>query len=111
MNDLNTLTATARSPAYALTMKPLLSKVSPAAEGRAIDGMSPASTQWRSHRLHFASLIQPGRALSFPCNRRGEVQLDGLSERDRNNYFFARTTVGRDYGAPIVIAPEVDLIH
>ena len=59
-----------------------------------------------SHRLYFASLFDPGRALSFPCDRRGVVQLDGLSERARINYFFARASVGRDYGHPVVITPE-----
>ena len=64
-----------------------------------------------SHQLHFASLFNPGRAFSFPCNRRGEVQLDELSERARNNYFLARTAVGRDYSVPIVIAPENGSTH
>ena len=63
------------------------------------------------HQLYFASLFHPGRALSFPCDRRGEVQLDGLSERARNNYFLARTAVGRDYCAPKVIAPENGSTH
>ena len=58
-----------------------------------------------SRQLHFASLRDPGRALSFPCDRCGEVQLDGLSERARNNYLFARNA-SNDYGPPIVIALE-----
>ncbi|HXD06614.1 MAG TPA: hypothetical protein VN680_11220 [Burkholderiaceae bacterium] len=65
-----------------------------------------STTSRSSHQLYFASLFHPGRALCFPCDRSGEVQLDGLSERARNNYFLARTTVGRDYGHPIVIALE-----
>jgi len=65
----------------------------------------------RSHQLFFASLINPGRTLCFACDGRGEVQLDELSERDRNNYFFARTTVGRDFGHPVVIALESGSTH
>jgi hypothetical protein len=64
-----------------------------------------------THQLYFASLFHPGRALSFPCNRRGEVQIDALSERARNSYFFARTTVGRDYRVPIVIAFDGSSSH
>jgi hypothetical protein len=64
-----------------------------------------------SHQLYFAPLSDPGRALSFPCDRCGDVQLDGLSERARNNYFFARTAVGRDYGRPMVIALENGSTH
>jgi len=63
------------------------------------------------HQLYFASLLALGRALSFPCNCRGEVLFDRLTERARNNYFLARTTVGRDYGVPIVIALENNSTH
>ena len=73
--------------------------------------LNPSTAPWLSHQLRFASLLHPSRVLSFPCDRRGEVQLDGLSERARNNYFFARTTVGRDYSRPIVIALENGSIH
>ena len=64
-----------------------------------------------SHQLFFASLFNPGRALSFACDCRGEVQLDELSERARNNYFLARTAVGRDYGPPTVVALEPGSMH
>jgi hypothetical protein len=64
-----------------------------------------------SHQLFFASLFNPGRALSFSCDDRGEVQLDELSERARNNYFLARTAVGRDFSHPVVIALESGSTH
>jgi hypothetical protein len=64
-----------------------------------------------SHHLRFASLFDPDRALSFPCDCGGEVQLDDLSERARNNYFFARACVGRDYGHPTVVAVESGSAH
>lgn len=50
--------------------------------------------------VRFDSLFKPGRALSFPCDAAGHVDLDSLSERARNNYFFARTTVGCEHGLP-----------
>lgn len=67
--------------------------------------------QQTPHQLYFASLFHPGRALSFPCDHCGQVQLDGLSERARNNYFLARTAVGRDYSVPMVIAIENGSTH
>jgi hypothetical protein len=72
--------------------------------------ISPTTPRF-SHELRFASLLDPSRALSFPCDRRGEIQLDELGERARNDYFFARTVVGRDYGLPTVIALETRSMH
>ncbi len=58
-----------------------------------------------SFEVRFNSLFRPGRALSFPCDARGQVDLDTLSERARNNYFFARTTVGREHSLPCICKP------
>lgn len=52
--------------------------------------------------LRFESLFDPGRGLAFPCDERGMVDLDGLSPRARDNYFFARAFVGRDFTTPRV---------
>jgi hypothetical protein len=57
--------------------------------------------------IWFASLFREGRALSFPCDREGRVDLDVIGERDRNNYFFARTTIGRAYAKPMVKASDL----
>ena len=59
------------------------------------------------YELRFRSLFNPGRALAFPCDARGEVELDSLSERARNNYFYARAVVGRDFAAPAVQPVEL----
>lgn len=59
--------------------------------------------------VRFASLFRPGRALAFPCDRAGRVNLDALSDRARDNYFFARATVGREHAVPRVCQP--DLLH
>lgn len=54
--------------------------------------------------LRFESLFDPGRGLAFPCDERGQVALDSLSERSRDNYFYARAVVGREYAVPAVMA-------
>ena len=53
-------------------------------------------------QLCFRSLFHSGRGYAFPCDPRGQVDLDGMSERARNNYFFARAMVGRELSAPAV---------
>lgn len=52
--------------------------------------------------LRFASLFDKGRALSFPCDSNGRVDLDLLSDRARNNYFLAKSSIGREYACPDV---------
>lgn len=59
-----------------------------------------------SHELHFQSLFDPGRGLSFPCDAQGRVDLDRLSTTARRNYFRARTAVGREYAEPAVLPAE-----
>ena len=53
--------------------------------------------------IRFQSLFDEGRALAFPCDARGQVDLDNVSERTRNNYLFARAMVGREYAMPQVL--------
>jgi hypothetical protein len=60
---------------------------------------SPATCEFR---LCFRSLFQQGRGFAFPCDRGGQVDLDHMSERARNNYFYARAMVGRELGVPAV---------
>jgi hypothetical protein len=52
--------------------------------------------------LRFESLFHAGRGLSFPCDERGQVVLDLLSEQARENYLFARAVVGHEYATPVV---------
>jgi hypothetical protein len=52
--------------------------------------------------LRFQSLFNEGRALAFPCDAEGHVDLDALSERARHNYLYARTVVGREFATPAV---------
>lgn len=57
-------------------------------------------------QLRFESLFHAGRALAFPCDARGQVVLDDLSERARQNYFYARAVVGREFAAPAVVMAD-----
>lgn len=66
--------------------------------------MSPATTP--AYELRFVSLFHAGRGFAFPCDAAGRVPLDQLSERARNNYFYARSVIGRDVARPAVLAVE-----
>jgi hypothetical protein len=59
---------------------------------------SSAST----HELRYVSLFNQGRALSFPCDDQGHVDLDALSDRARENYLYARAVVGVEFAMPLV---------
>ncbi|MDE2079782.1 MAG: hypothetical protein KGI90_00385 [Burkholderiales bacterium] len=56
--------------------------------------------------LRFESLFNAGRALAFPCDPRGRVEIDALSERARLNYYYARAVVGREFAVPAVVCPQ-----
>jgi hypothetical protein len=55
------------------------------------------------YEIRFDDLFHVGRWLSFPCDARGVVDIDALSDRARKNYFYARAMVGREYAAPSVL--------
>ncbi|KQW37810.1 hypothetical protein [Rhizobacter sp. Root404] len=55
-----------------------------------------------SYEIRFQSLFHEGRALSFPCDEQGQVALDSLSDRARDNYLYARAVIGREYAYPMV---------
>lgn len=63
--------------------------------------MSPR-TDLPLFEVRFASLFRPGSGHAFPCDGRGRVDLDALSERARTNYLFARAMIGRENGPPTV---------
>ena len=56
-----------------------------------------------AYQLRFQSLFQQGRGYAFPCDETGHVDMDSLSDRARNNYFYARTVIGREFAAPAVL--------
>ena len=55
-----------------------------------------------AYELRFDSLFTEGRALCFPCDAHGQVDLDALSQRARDNYLRARSVVGREFSTPAV---------
>jgi hypothetical protein len=61
-------------------------------------------TCFRQFQLCFQSLTDSGRSFCFPCDAGGRVNLDGMSERARNNYFYARAMIGRELAQPAVEA-------
>jgi hypothetical protein len=63
-----------------------------------------AQTPATTHEIRFANLFRDGTALAFPCDCRGCVDIDSLSDRARNNYLFARAMVGRDFAVPVVMS-------
>ena len=65
--------------------------------------MKPAGLEAAaSYEIRFQSLFQEGRALTFPCDAEGHVQMDALSDRARDNYLYARAVVGREYATPAI---------
>jgi hypothetical protein len=52
--------------------------------------------------LRFQSLNDQSRGFAFPCDPRGLVNMDQLSDRTRNNYLYARAMVGRELAVPAV---------
>ena len=52
--------------------------------------------------IRFQSLFHEGRALCFPCDENGQVAMDSLSDRARENYLYARAVIGREYAYPRV---------
>lgn len=56
-----------------------------------------------SYEIRFQSLFHEGRAMAFPCDCEGHVDFDGMNERVRNNYLFARAMIGREYAMPRVL--------
>jgi len=60
----------------------------------------------QSYELRFRSLHNPGRGYAFDCDQSGRVDLDGLSERARSNYLYARTVIGREFEMPAVQARD-----
>lgn len=56
----------------------------------------------RQFELCYQSLFDSGRGYAFPCDSSGQVDVDSLSDRARNNYLYARAMVGRELATPAV---------
>ena len=66
-----------------------------------------SSMQTAAFEVRFQSLFHEGRAMAFPCDSKGLVDLDAMSERARINYLFARGMIGREYAMPLVQVCEL----
>jgi hypothetical protein len=64
-----------------------------------IPAMNSTMTQFE---LRFQSLNESSRSFAFPCDPKGLVNMDQLSDRTRNNYLYARAMVGRELAVPAV---------
>lgn len=68
---------------------------------------STTATTRPVHELRFESLFRMGRGYTFPCDAGGHVDIDALGDRVRQNYFYARTCIGREFHTPAVhLAPR-----
>ena len=68
---------------------------------------APCPVSANGYEIRFCSLLDQGCALAFPCDARGEVEMDSLSDRARNNYLYARAVVGREYATPAVCPSDM----
>lgn len=59
------------------------------------------------YQIRFESLFHSGRALTFPCDAEGHVQMDQLSDQARENYLYARAVVGREFASPVILRAEL----
>ena len=66
-------------------------------------GTVPSEAGAFAFELRFEPLFQPGRALAFPCDGEGHVDLERCSREERTSYLFARAMVGREYKGPRVV--------
>jgi hypothetical protein len=67
--------------------------------------MSHAQTQQQPsgrYELRFRSLYRPGRGYTFPCDACGRVDIDALSEGERDSYLYARAIIGHELSFPAV---------
>ena len=64
---------------------------------------STAALDAQAFELRFGSLTRGGRALAFPCDACGRVDLDALGPRALGDYLYARAMVGREFLRPAVV--------
>jgi uncharacterized membrane protein YebE (DUF533 family) len=57
--------------------------------------------------VRFASLFRVGRAVAFPCDPNGIVDLGRMSEQARNSYVAACAMVGKEYATPQIVLSDL----
>jgi len=68
---------------------------------------STQSSSAAHYQLRYQSLKRQENVLEFPCDAQGRVEMNGLSERARNDYLFARAVVGFEFARPAVVPSDV----
>ena len=61
-----------------------------------------ATTPDSRYELLFPCLFKQGRGYAFPCDAEGNVVIDDLCDRSRDNYFYARAVVGKELSVPTI---------
>jgi hypothetical protein len=64
--------------------------------------MSTLELEQPGYELRFESLVDPQRACAFPCDARGQVDMDGLGEQALRRYLYARAVIGKEFWPPLV---------
>jgi hypothetical protein len=60
------------------------------------------ATRTFAFELRFLPLRDGGRSIAVPCTAEGHVDIDRLDTRQRLDYYFARTVIGREFARPAV---------
>ena len=68
-----------------------------------MNAASLGSSRHASHQLRFTARSPGQQAYAFPCDERGQVDLDALSDRVRNEYYFARKLAGHGLATRTVL--------
>ena len=61
-----------------------------------------SATATFAFELRFQPLHDGGRSIAVPCDIEGRVDIDRLDDRQRLDYYFARTVIGREFARPAV---------
>lgn len=75
-----------------------------------IDSRDGSPTFATAYTLVYLS-IRGGDCFAFPCDKAGTVEMNGLSDRARDDYLLARALVGRDFHSPTVVCRPADRIE
>ena len=58
------------------------------------------------YELRFRSLYRPGSVYTFPCDAAGRVDMDALSDGERDSYLYARALIGSELSFPAVLLSD-----
>ena len=67
-----------------------------------MDTCTAADSALPRFELRFQPLSNFGRGFAFPCDATGQVPLNDLGDRLRDNYLYARAVVGHELSWPVV---------